>query len=125
MLKILCIEDNVQEIYLIKHFLTESMKEGFQFDHAPSLQESFAKLKANSFDVVILDLGLHDSVGIVTINKFKAEFPVMPIIVYSGDNHEEAIQSVIRAGADAFVSKHDGHPSEIAQVIELFKTIKK
>lgn len=125
MLKIFCIEDNVQEIYLVKHFLTESLKEGFQFDHAPSLVESFEKLSSDKFDVAILDLGLHDSVGIMTITKFKDKFPDMPIIVYSGDNHEEAIQSVLRAGADAFISKHDGHPSEIAQVIELFKTIKK
>lgn len=124
MLKIFCIEDNVQEIYLVKHFLTESLKEGFQFDHAPSLQESFEKLAKNSFDLVILDLGLHDSVGMMTITKFKQECPDMPIIVYSADNHEEAIQSVLKAGADAFISKHDGHPSEIAQVIELFKTIK-
>ena len=125
MIKIFCIEDNVQEIYLVKHFLSESLIEGFHFDHAPSLQESFEKLSAGKFDVVILDLGLHDSVGIMTITKFKSVFPNMPVIVYSGDNHEEAIQSVLTAGADAFVSKHNGHPSEIVQVIELFKTIKK
>ena len=125
MLKIFGIEDNVQEIYLVKYFLTESLKESFQFDHAPSLHESFEKLAVDKFEVAILDLGLHDSVGIMTINKFKEAYPNMPVIVYSADNHEEAIQSVLKAGADAFVSKHDGHPSEIAQVIELFKTIKK
>ena len=125
MLKIFCIEDNVQEIYLVKHFLAETITEGFHFDHAPSLKEGFHKLSEEDFDLVILDLGLHDSVGIMTISRFKQMMPEMPVIVYSGDNHEEAIDSVIRAGADAFVSKHDGHPSEVAQVIELFKSIKK
>jgi DNA-binding NarL/FixJ family response regulator len=125
MLKIFCIEDNIQEIYLIKHFLTEAITEGFHFDNAPSLKESFEKLNSEEFDLVILDLGLHDSLGLMTINKFKAQFPNMPVIVYSADNHEEAIQSVLNNGADAFVSKHDGHPSELAHVIEVFKSIKK
>ena len=81
-------------------------------------------LNSEKYDVVILDLGLHDSIGIMTINRFKEAFPDMPIVVYSADNHQEAIESVLKAGADAFVSKHDGHPSEVAQVVELFKTIK-
>ncbi len=124
MLKIFCIEDNVQEVYLIKHFLTEKLNENFHFDSAPSLKEAFEKLEKDKFDIAILDLGLHDSVGVVTISKFKQEYPEIPVIVFSGDSHDEAIEAVIKAGADAFISKHDSHPSDIVQVIEMFQTIK-
>ena len=123
-LRIFNMENNMHDTYLIKNALSETFSEEFEFDYAPSIQESFEKIDAVEQDLIILDLGLNDSAGYATIKRVKDKYPKTPIVVYSGDSHEEAVTSILNAGADVYINKNDSHISELVGVIELFKSIK-
>lgn len=56
-------------------------------------------------DLGVFDLGLPDHSGIWLINKVRAIFPDLPILVLSMHSEVEIIASVLRAGADGYLGK--------------------
>ncbi len=69
-IKILLVEDNPGDVYLIQELLRTS---GLQFsiERASSLAEAIKMTGSQDFDVVLLDLGLPDSFGLETLRKFQ------------------------------------------------------
>ena len=68
-LKVLLIEDNAGDAFLIKFYLGESVSPRFNFFHAENMKTANELLAANSFDIILMDLNLPDSVGLDTIKK--------------------------------------------------------
>jgi len=103
-LKILLVEDNPGDIYLIYELLKTS---GLQFtvDRASSLEEAISKAGTQFFDVVLLDLGLPDSFGLATLRKFDAIKVNAPVIVLTGLDDEEIAISTVKEGAQDYLIK--------------------
>lgn len=72
---------------------------------AETLAQCLHCLKNNPIDLVLLDLGLPDSKGIVTVDKVRQTFHNIPIIVLTGLSDEEAGVDAIRKGAIDYVTK--------------------
>ena len=69
-----------------------------------------ARLASDPFDVLLLDLGLADAVGLEGVHAVRRRFVDLPIVVLSGDDNPEVGLGAVRAGADDFVVKglYDG-----------------
>ncbi|WP_444997266.1 diguanylate cyclase [Aliikangiella sp. IMCC44359] len=117
-IKILLIEDDSDDIYLIKNYLEKDKKTKYHFQTFSSLRESKKHLGCCEHDVVILDLGLEDSEGLDTLKKFITFKFNAPIIVLTGINNEEMGEKAIKIGAEDYLSK-----SMLNQAL-LTKTIK-
>ena len=56
----------------------------FSFELATSLKECFNTLESGNTDIALLDLGLTDTNGLQTIERFNQAYPDIPVIILTG-----------------------------------------
>jgi len=103
--KILLIEDNSGDAYLIEELLEEFANFSYELNHAGTLKEALCILKVQSFDVILLDLELPDSYGIDTFLCIHNKNPDTPKIIITGLNDEKVRAFAIKEGAYNFLVK--------------------
>ena len=104
-IKILLIEDNSGDAYLIEEHLEEFADFSYELKSVGTLNEGLNILKEQPFDVILLDLVLPDSDGVNTFFSIHNENPSIPIIVLT-ELDDEAIGSyAVEKGAHDFFCK--------------------
>ena len=104
-LKVLLIEDNAGDAFLIKFYLGESMSPRFNFFHADCMKAAHELLADNQFDIILMDLNLPDSVGLDTIKKLLEKYPNNLVVVLTGLVDEKVGLETVRYGAQDFLVK--------------------
>jgi CheY-like chemotaxis protein len=108
---VLIVEDNAEHSMLLARLLADSPAPRFHVTETANLAAALAKLKAETFDVVLLDLSLPDSQEISTFEKASAAAPDVAIVVLSGiSDVTVAMQTLQRGAQDYLVKGHvDNH----------------
>ena len=101
-LTILLIEDVVTYSSLLKRILSHA---DMIVDLAESLELGLQMAAKNSYQAILLDLGLPDSQGLNTFIKFKAHFPDIPIIIFTGSDDEQLAARAVQEGAQDYLIK--------------------
>lgn len=104
-LRILLVEDNPGDVRLVREALAESTADQFELIHCVRLYEALERLQSGSFDLVLLDLALPDSIGLQSLIRIHADIPTIPIIVLTGNDDEELGISAVRMGAQDYLVK--------------------
>lgn len=105
--KILIIEDNPGDLYLVKEFLKRTSLPSFEIFHADTLVNALALLRSNSFKLILLDLFLSDSEGISTFEKIYPLSGNAPVIVLTGLIDEKITSEALKKGAQDYLVKGD------------------
>jgi len=105
--KVLVIEDNPSDAFLLKTLLTQTEPVRFNLVCATSLAEGLENLSETAFDIMLLDLSLPDSVGSATIDKVRIYALDVPIIVLTGLDDDEIAMQAVQAGAQDYLAKGD------------------
>ncbi|MBM4295893.1 MAG: HD domain-containing protein [Deltaproteobacteria bacterium] len=112
-LKVLLLEDNQEDVELLKDLLREIVSTTFELKHFPRLKEALDYLKGHEdgVDVILSDLGLADSQGLDTFRNMQQQASGIPIVVLSGLADEELAIRAVREGAQDYLVKGqgDGH----------------
>ena len=103
-LDVLLVEDNPGDRDLILEYLEQSGR-AFQTETAGSLASAFKILSEKRFNAVLLDLGLPDSIGLDTLQRFISDSPGVPVIVLTGLDDEQLGIDAIRIGAQDYLVK--------------------
>jgi CheY-like chemotaxis protein len=104
-IKILLIEDNLGDAYLIEEYLEEFANFSYEFKTVGTLTEALRVLNNQPFDVILLDLVLPDCDGVNTFFIIHNENPLIPIIILT-ELDDEAIGSyAVEKGAHDFLVK--------------------
>ena len=104
-IKILLIEDNPGDAYLIKEQIEEFANFTYELKNVDTLNDALSVLKEQTFDVILLDLGLPDSEGINTFLRVYNKNPLIPIIILTGQNDETIWSYAVKNGAQDFLVK--------------------
>lgn len=104
-LSILIIEDNPGDIILIRELLKSSGR-NFDLSNATSLKEAAELLNLNTYDVILLDLGLPDSSGLKTLKEFLYLEISPPVVVMTGLDDEDIALAALREGAQDYLVKN-------------------
>lgn len=105
-ISVLLIDDDALDRKLVKLALSDSGGQvKFKIEQAEQLAQAAEQMTKQEFDVVLLDLGLPDSVGIETVEKFRKLNAEVPVVVLTGLEDEERAIDAIKAGADDYVAK--------------------
>ena len=116
-IKILLIEDNPGDVRLIEEMLSETVRIQTDFQSADRLSTGMQKLSKNSFDVLLLDLDLPDSVGLASFEKIKQNFPHLPVVIMTGLDDEETGTKSVGMGAQDYIIKGSIGPQSLERII--------
>lgn len=104
-IKILVVEDAPGDVFLIKFYLEELDPEGYEIESVDNLKEAHEKIERNAFDVILLDLHLPDSEGMVTLTNTVEKYPDEVYIVLTGLSDEKVGVEAVKNGAQDFLVK--------------------
>lgn len=116
-LRILLIEDNLDEATLVELHLRSVPWTDFSVTHVTDLAAAQQVLSAEAFDACLLDLNLPDSQGMGSIRSLKHCAPNLPIVVLTGDESRHTEDEVIRNGGQDYLIKAESTPRSIARAI--------
>ncbi len=104
-LKVLLLEDNPGDAFLMKFYLGESTSPVFNVSHAETVKAALDLLAEGSFDIILSDMNLPDSFGVDTIKTILGKFPGNLVIVLTGLTDEDVGLETVRYGAQDFLTK--------------------
>lgn len=104
-IRILQIEDNPGDVRLIKEMLKEARPGGIILRHASSLGAGIEFLNNNECDLILLDLGLPDSVGLETLQKIHSFRSTLPVVIMTGLDDEDLGLKAVQSGAQDYLVK--------------------
>ena len=104
-IKILLIEDNSGDAYLIEDHLEEFANFSYEIKNVGTFNEALSILKEQPFDVILSDLSLPDSDGVNTFFRIHNQNSHIPIIILIELNDEAIGSYAIKKGAHDFLVK--------------------
>jgi PAS domain S-box-containing protein len=105
-IKILLVDDDSDYCRLVKTALQRATASvGFVVETAANLAAALEHLKTNSFDLVLLDLGLPDSCGLETFDTVHRLYQQVPIVMLTGLEDELVSVEAIKKGASDYLVK--------------------
>ncbi|RMG31585.1 MAG: response regulator, partial [Methanobacteriota archaeon] len=89
--RILSVEDDPTDFYILKVILEKYFKGLFEIDHQKSLRDLYKKIENFKPHILLLDYYLHGETSFETIDYLKSNYPYMYISILSG---QEDIRTV-------------------------------
>ena len=114
---ILIIEDNPADARLIKEALDETIGVVFELKYAEMLSDGLKKISKNTFDIILLDLGLPDSSGLETITIVNKKNMDIPLIVFTGTADLDVAKKALSIGAQDYLVKGQFDGSSLSRSI--------
>ncbi len=102
---VLLVEDNPVDAMLLRETLATVPGVDFSLTQVVRLSEGQARLRSESYDVVLLDLGLPDSNGPETFTRLQRTNPSVPVLVLTGLSDEEVGLRAMQEGAQDYLLK--------------------
>jgi len=99
--KILVVDDDDT----IRDTLYELLSEEYLCQTAETAEKAFARLEADTYDVVLTDISMPGLSGLELLGHIRQKFPNTPVIMISGIGDEEHAKGLIRLGAFDFLLK--------------------
>jgi DNA-binding response OmpR family regulator len=103
--KILLVEDNPGDVRLIQEAMTETDMVEFELEHVDRLSEALARLEVETFDLILLDLMLPDSMGFETLTRIREADSTVPVIVLTVIADESLALEAVQQGAQDYLIK--------------------
>jgi len=118
MTRILCVEDNEDNLYMLQRRLTRA---GFEVTISRDGAESVEWAKTLQPDVIVMDLNLPVLDGCEATSRLKSqpETKDIPIIVLTADSKGKSREKALAAGCDEFELKPIDFPGLVGKIRSL------
>lgn len=106
-IKVLIVDDNSDDVYLIKELLKDITATRFELLHEESLNSALELIEKDKdkFDCILLDLNLPDSLGTDTLKNVLNKFPGLSIVVLTVLDDEDVALKSLQYGAQDYLVK--------------------
>lgn len=104
-LNILLVEDQASDAMLVRQALKEVLLMGSKIEQASCLEDALNLLRALHFDVLLLDLGLPDSIGLEGLRRIKELRVDLPVLILTGHDDADIAIEAVQAGAQDYIYK--------------------
>ena len=101
-MRLLLVEDNERFAVLLKRGLAAA---GFVVDVLPTAEAAAAALRANRFEIVVLDLGLPDADGLDVLGEMRRHQDATPVLILTARGSLEDRVIGLQSGADDYLVK--------------------
>jgi CheY-like chemotaxis protein len=116
---VLLVEDNAGDADLVQEMLEAVDGDRYHFDlvHVSRMSQAIDRLGQDAVDVILLDLGLPDVVGVDALAALQPHSGRTPIVVLTGHEDESLAMECITHGAQDYLSKNDIRPVPLRRSI--------
>lgn len=114
-MKILIVDDHAVVRQGIKQILSD-MDEKCKIGEAANGADGLRLLRDDTWDLVLLDIGLPGKNGIEVLKQIKAEWKKLPVLILSMYSEDQYALRAIRAGASGYMTKEMA-PDELLNAI--------
>ncbi|MCG8685204.1 MAG: PAS domain S-box protein [Desulfobacterales bacterium] len=104
-IKLLILEDNSDDFFLLKESLESSERINAEMYHCSRLNEAIDLAQKKRIDAAVIDLNLPDSFGLETYKIFGNKYPDIPVVVMTGQNDPEMAFKAVKNGAQDYIFK--------------------
>src|SRR4030066_2542639 len=98
LIRALLIEDDLDDVLLLKASLAKGKMVQIKLGHAESLSSGLIQLAEEDYDVILLDLNLPDSRGLETLTTIIEAYPTWPVVVLSGLADDATTIAAVKQG---------------------------
>jgi len=117
-LKILLLEDDPGDAFLVRTYLNEAWSGSpLVCRQAVRLSEALELLRAEPFDLALCDLSLPDAHGMDPIVRLRQEAADVPIVVLTGRDDPEFSVRLIERGVQDYLAKSRLNANDLARAI--------
>ena len=109
-LEILLVEDNPNDAQLLMESLRTEVGHEIEIDCVQNLKTALERLSGSRYDVILLELTLPDSTGMLSLIKLRKYSTDIPIIILTGLDDKDVALSCVKYGAQDYLVK--GKPSD-------------
>jgi PAS domain S-box-containing protein len=109
-LHILHVDDDVNLLEISKQIL--SMDNNFEIDTVSSVDEAFARMEKQNFDVVVSDYEMPLKNGLDFLKELREQKRDISFILFTGKGREEVVVKALNLGADSYINKN-GSPETV------------
>ena len=103
--RVLVIDDDHDEYYLVKQTLSKSKGNEHQILHVYNIAEATNLLNSVRFDVILLDLNLGTTNGLESVRQLMKYVEATPVIVFTTSDDNALGKEAIKEGAADFIPK--------------------
>ncbi|ESP90694.1 MULTISPECIES: hybrid sensor histidine kinase/response regulator [Pseudoalteromonas] len=103
-LNVLIVDDSEDDRYFLKRTLTSDGSHWHVLE-AESGEHGLDILKSHQVDIVLLDYSLPGTDGLMTLSAINKQFPLLPVIMLTGQGSETVAAESIKNGASDYISK--------------------
>lgn len=100
--RVLIVDDEQEILEMVGHYLS---RRGFDTDIASSGEECMEKIKADSFDAVVLDITMGGMDGLLTLKRIKDVDPGTRVIMATALQNKEVVAQAKAIGAADYIIK--------------------
>lgn len=115
MLSVLYVDDDPMLLELGKMFLEESGTIHVEIIDSPL--KALEKIREISSDAIISDYQMPGMDGIIFLKAVRAEFPMLPFIIFTGKGREEVVIEALNCGADHYLQKGGDARPQFAELV--------
>jgi len=116
MIRVLIADDHTLVRKGLRQLLLQNRAVGV-VDEAKDGKETIAKVSANPYDVVLLDISFPGRSGIEVLKQIRALRPKLPVLILSMYPEEQYAVRALRAGAAGYLTKESA-PDELVEAIQ-------
>jgi diguanylate cyclase (GGDEF)-like protein/PAS domain S-box-containing protein len=104
-IKVLLVEDDAEDVFLIRKTLQEIEGSPFQIESLGRLEPALQRVSRGNLDVTLLDLTLPDAQGLEGLRRLNQAAPELPVVVLTGTDDIEWALQALQAGAQDYLAK--------------------
>ena len=116
-LRVLLVEDQQVDAVMVQGLVAAAEPGAFVFTHVATLGAALERLRAETFDAVLLDLHLPDSTGPETFETLHAAHAGQMVVVLTGMADDKLALRAIARGAEDYLVKAEVSGAAIARVL--------
>jgi len=111
--RILFVDDDLPILQMLSAFFSGK---GYEVVTATTGQEAMALADEGRFDLTVLDIKLAGENGLELLGYFKANFPKLPVVMFTGMPDDDLLDQAMARGASGFMRKTDSLDDLLAAV---------